>query len=248
MSTTDSNILNLQIPTSLSGTGGGGLNLNFDFGANPTATASSAYSFLNQSFANSNNFASGAISGAQSFVSSLVSPVVAASSAQINQNTAQLPSLYQSLFSLGGTAQNLSAQLVNTSLGVQKAIGVASINASSADAQAADNSGGGCFITTAVCEYMGWDDHCDLLDTLRKYRDEYMLADPDRAELVREYYEKAPGIVTALKAKHGVNLVWRYILHAYLRPAYIKIVCADNEGALKLYREMFEFAEETAHG
>lgn len=248
MSTTDSNILNLQIPTSLSGSGSGGLNLNFDFGANTSALANGAYSFLNQSFANSNAFAGNAISGAQSFLSGIVSPVVQASSAQINQNTAVLPSLYQSLFSLGGTAQNLSAQLVNTSLGVQKAIGVASINASSADAQAADNSGGGCFITTAVCEYMGWADNCELLETLRKYRDEYMLADPERSKLVREYYDKAPGIVDALKKKPGANMVWRYILHAFLRPAYYKIMRGDHEGALTLYRDLFEFAEESAHG
>jgi hypothetical protein len=248
MSTTDSNILNLQIPTSLSGSGGGGLNLNFDFGANTSALANGAYSFLNQSFANSNAFAGNAISGAQSFLSGIVSPIVQASQSQINQNTSLMPSLYQNLFTLGNTAQNLSANLVNTSLGVQKAIGVASINASSADAQAADNSGGGCFITTAVCEYMGWADDCDMLTAFRKYRDQFMLTDPERAKLVKEYYEKAPGIVEAIKQKPAARVVWRYILHAFLRPAFYKIMRGDMQGALTLYREMFEFAEESAHG
>lgn len=226
---------------------GGGLNLNFDLGPNTAAVAQGAYNFLGNSFNMDNNFVSGAISGAQGWLSGIISPVVTASAAQINQNTAQLPSLYSSLFSLGKTAQSQSASIVKTALGVQQAIGVASINASSADAQAADNAGGGCFITTAVCEYRGEADDCDTLQTLRQFRDTYMQENATRRERVKIYYREAPGIVEALKQDPEHKAIFAYMYHAFIAQAVYFIKHGCHAEALDVYTQMFEYAWERAH-
>lgn len=226
---------------------GGGLNLNFDLGPNTGAIANGAYNFLGNSFNMDNSFVSNAIAGAQGWLSGILSPVVSASSAQINQNTQQLPSLYASLFSLGQTTQTQSATIVNTALGVQKAIGVASINASAADSQAASNSGGGCFITTAVCEYKGLPDDCDTLQTLRHFRDTYMQATSERRERVRLYYREAPGIVAALKRDEHARDIFAYMYSQFIVPAVRYIKAGYHDDALDAYTSLFEYAWERAH-
>ena len=45
----------------------------------------------------------------------------------------------------------------------------------------------GCFLTTAVCEYLGKADDCEELTTLRAYRDEWLAKQSGGVELIEEY-------------------------------------------------------------
>lgn len=57
----------------------------------------------------------------------------------------------------------------------------------------------GCFLTTACCEYKGLPDDCRELETMRKFRDEYILKQPYGEEMIQGYYEEAPAIVEKIK-------------------------------------------------
>lgn len=52
-----------------------------------------------------------------------------------------------------------------------------------------------CYITTAVCKSLGKADDCYELETLRNYRDQYLMEERHGVELVKEYYNTAPTIV-----------------------------------------------------
>lgn len=54
---------------------------------------------------------------------------------------------------------------------------------------------GGCFLTTACCQYKGLPDDCYELTTLRNFRDTYLKTTEAGNALVEEYYRIAPSIV-----------------------------------------------------
>ena len=67
------------------------------------------------------------------------------------------------------------------------------------------NSGGGggsCFLTTAVVEMRGEEDDGPTLTAMRRFRDTYMQATPERREMVEGYYRVAPAIVAAIPKDH----------------------------------------------
>ena len=59
-------------------------------------------------------------------------------------------------------------------------------------------SGGGCFLTSACVRAMGLGDRCEELETLRAFRDGYLMNLPEGKGLVAEYYEVAPEIVRSI--------------------------------------------------
>ena len=63
------------------------------------------------------------------------------------------------------------------------------------------SSSGGCFLTTACCEYRGLPDDCEELQTLRAFRDEYIRKQPYGEELIRLYYDDAPYMVEEIKKR-----------------------------------------------
>jgi len=73
---------------------------------------------------------------------------------------------------------------------------IAGVASASKGTTTSSNASGGCYLTTACCEYKGLPDDCEELQTLRKFRDEYV-----PAVLVVEYYKTAPNIVPLLTDK-----------------------------------------------
>lgn len=53
----------------------------------------------------------------------------------------------------------------------------------------------GCFLTTACCEYKGLPDDCYELETMRKFRDNYISKQSYGEKLIKDYYAEAPVIV-----------------------------------------------------
>jgi hypothetical protein len=73
-----------------------------------------------------------------------------------------------------------------------------------------------CYITTAVTETLGLADNCYELQSFRRFRDEYMAAQP-RGELqIMEYYLTAPAIVAAIDRSPCKNQVYRNIWDRHL--------------------------------
>lgn len=53
----------------------------------------------------------------------------------------------------------------------------------------------GCFITSACVEYKGMKDNCLQLETMRAFRDNYIMNQAYGMDLCKDYYNQAPAIV-----------------------------------------------------
>ena len=67
------------------------------------------------------------------------------------------------------------------------------------------SSSEGCFITTACCEHKGLPDNCELLTTLRNYRDTYMI--DNHPSDVETYYEISPLIVNSILKRKDAGII-----------------------------------------
>ncbi|MDG3087753.1 hypothetical protein P7F88_17450 [Vibrio hannami] len=110
-----------------------------------------------------------------------------------------------------------------------------------ADAGKCDS--GGCFLTTAACENLGLSDDCWELETLRSFRDEYMMSIESRKQQVKEYYQVAPDIVTGLNQANDsrslyLAMYWRYIL-----PSALLIKLGMKKRAHRKYMELLQWAK-----
>lgn len=114
-------------------------------------------------------------------------------------------------------------------------------------AQAAPKAkGGGCFITTAICEAEGKADNCDELQTLRQFRDNVMLKDSRLAPLVAEYYEIAPRIVEAINKSAVPKDVFWMLRMQYLDNAIKAVKDGDTDVAVGEYIQMVAVARQIA--
>ena len=61
------------------------------------------------------------------------------------------------------------------------------------------SSDSGCFITTIVCDLLGYKDDCDVLNTLRSFRDNVMQKNSEYKKMLFEYDFVGPEIAKNLK-------------------------------------------------
>ena len=115
----------------------------------------------------------------------------------------------------------------------------------------ANQSSGGCFLTSACVEAKGLPDDCYELTTLRKFRDEYLAKqDCGRCE-IDHYYLVAPAIVRRIKSSANGKAVFERIYEELVMPC-VRLI---EEGALNSahakYRDyiiMLEKTEAFNHG
>jgi len=74
-------------------------------------------------------------------------------------------------------------------------------------------SGGssGCFITTACVRVNGLPDDCIELQTARDFRDNYVRNLPSGEEIIREYYNIAPSIITEIDKRENSEEIYQNI-------------------------------------
>lgn len=99
----------------------------------------------------------------------------------------------------------------------------------------------GCFITTAVCSILGKSDDCFELETLRSFRDKYMMTEPNRRELVHKYYRTAPAISYRLETSEDKKEEANYLLNNFISPACAAIESNDNQKAMNIYTDMMSY-------
>ena len=100
-----------------------------------------------------------------------------------------------------------------------------------------------CFLTTAVCEYLGKPDDCEELTTLRAYRDNWLAKQPDGKALIEEYYDIAPGIVRAMKESPSYGEICEELLSRYIHPCIDLIAQGKNEECKDLYIRMVHYTQ-----
>lgn len=132
--------------------------------------------------------------------------------------------------------------LVGTAVGAVKAVGDwifgSSIRTSS--------GGGGCYITTAVCEEYGKPDDCYELTMFRSFRDQWLLRQPDGPALVRWYYDTAPALVEKINRQENRKEIYRGLNEEYLSKCLTYIETGDYDSCKALYTAMMDhlFREE----
>ncbi len=77
----------------------------------------------------------------------------------------------------------------------------------------------GCFVSTLVFNYLGKDDNCQELNTLRKFRDEYLLASSEGRVMVESYYRLAPSLM--------IIICLRCLIAS--RKATMMVLCSSTE-------------------
>ncbi len=96
------------------------------------------------------------------------------------------------------------------------------------------NHGGGCYITTAVCQSLGKPDNCSELNTIRRFRDTWLIFQKDGPELIKNYYTEAPFIVN-INLKPNAASIYQGIWSMYLEPFFKLISIDSNNKAKDLY-------------
>ena len=102
------------------------------------------------------------------------------------------------------------------------------------------SSGSRCYITTAVCEYYGKPDDCIELETLRLFRDNWLIEQEDGISLIKQYYLEAPNIVKWMKNSKRFNLMCEILLHTYILPCVEHIKKREYKECKELYIKMVE--------
>lgn len=192
-----------------SNTGG----LNFDLPlASVAAFTNTALNFSADNTQNAQGFLSGVIANSQSAVSSATSQSFSFQNSALGQ-----------LLGLGNNALDVQKYAIKK----QSALSLGPLGLS-----------GGCFITTAVTQASGKPDDCMELQTLRKFRDEFLLATEDGTALVKHYYAVAPTIVDAIKASPQAASTFNYLAQNFIYPAIQHIGAGNPAEAAGLYMAM----------
>ena len=63
------------------------------------------------------------------------------------------------------------------------------------------SSDSSCFLTTATCRVMGYEDDCEVLQSFRHFRDHVLLTESEGEKLVGEYYQIAPRLLEKIERK-----------------------------------------------
>lgn len=240
MADSTQNILSFSLPTDLltgAGGSGGGLNFSFNFGPNADTITQNAYSFVGQQAAGAMAFEGNAIAGTQSFVASQTAPLLTAIKGESD-------SYYSNLLGAFGQALGVQSDIGTQGIAAEQQVSNASISASKKAAKGGSLlSGlfGGCFITTAVCRYSGRPDDCELLETLRDWRDTWMQETAERRAMVERYYETAPHYVAAIDQRSDARFIYAELERLLLTCVHwIKL--KRHRMALAYYLAAVEFA------
>lgn len=101
---------------------------------------------------------------------------------------------------------------------------------------------GGCYITTIVCDILGKEDDCDVLNTLRSFRNNYMQKNAEYSPLLMEYDVIGPKIAEAIRNDYTESdkSFWEDYYDIYLMKTCDCIKNEEFNEAIKTYINMVE--------
>lgn len=97
-----------------------------------------------------------------------------------------------------------------------------------------------CFLTTACVNFYHLADDAYELNTLRHYRDTYLLSSLNGLKLIQEYYLIAPKIVEQIKRDKNKKNIYSYIF-TEIRSACQQIESQNMEAAKSTYIRLVSF-------
>lgn len=98
----------------------------------------------------------------------------------------------------------------------------------------------GCYITTIVCDILGYPDDCELLNTLRDFRDNYMKKNNYQIPLLQQYDELGPHISKGIYNDPNRDIVALDLLKYNLIPCAEEIKNKNYDAAISIYTNMVD--------
>lgn len=97
---------------------------------------------------------------------------------------------------------------------------------------------GGCYLTTIICNILGMNDHSMYLDYLRRFRDDYMLNNPETYPMLIEYDVVGPKIAEALNSDPCKFTIANDLFQKHILPIIEDINYKNFDVAIKKYENM----------
>lgn len=95
----------------------------------------------------------------------------------------------------------------------------------------------GCYLTTACTSARGLLDNCIELETLRYYRDTYLINRQGGAKDIKTYYDIAPKIVAVIDSLPNAKEIWNKVFEELVLPCVALIKEKQFEAAYEKYKE-----------
>ena len=103
------------------------------------------------------------------------------------------------------------------------------------------DSKNGCFLTTVVCQVLGFEDDCFALENLRKFRNE-VLGKSDRGKkLLVEYKTVSDKIIPNILSDKDKTDVCNYVYNTYIMPVNNLVDEHKIDEAIDKYKEMVNY-------
>jgi len=99
----------------------------------------------------------------------------------------------------------------------------------------------GCYITTIVCDILGYEDNCELLQLLRKFRDTTLKTNAEYLPLLFEYDTIGPVISECIKNEKNNDVIALGLLKHFLLPCAKLIKEEKIEEAIDVYKNMVTY-------
>lgn len=100
------------------------------------------------------------------------------------------------------------------------------------------NGSAGCYLTTAVVDILGHEDHGYVLESLRNFRENFLRKDKKYFNILKEYDEIGPVIKENMENDEQKKVVANAMLYLRLLPIIENIEKGSNKEAIELYKDM----------
>ena len=100
------------------------------------------------------------------------------------------------------------------------------------------SSQGSCYLTTAMCDILGFEDDCKVLNTLRCFRDANMKTNEEYKPLLEDYDVIGPILSDKMYDDENCKDVAKTMLKFYIKPAIEAINDNNTKVAIKIYEDM----------
>lgn len=107
--------------------------------------------------------------------------------------------------------------------------------------KAESDSQEGCFITTAICEYLGKSDDCRELTDFRYFRDHWLQFQEGGMQQIKEYYECAPELVQLMHNSPDYAHICEILWSDFLSPCQKMIYMNQFEECRAHYQSMVDY-------
>lgn len=98
--------------------------------------------------------------------------------------------------------------------------------------------GGGCYLTTIICNILGYADNGEILSTLRAFRDNVMSKDYSYHDILCEYDSIGPKLATCIESDQCKLQVAHQMKEEYIIPVCQMLLQKKYAKAVDKYKEM----------